>query len=74
MAVVARCVALMAAFWALIGMAGRGHPVHEYGVTSRLRRRLPESTKIVEHFCVLTQTSCGRNVRRGEHFKSTPQH
>jgi hypothetical protein len=23
---------------------------------------------MVQHFCVLTPTSCGRNVRRGEHF------
>src|SRR4029450_8830490 len=25
---------------------------------------------MVQHFCVLTPTSCGRNVRRGEHFNS----
>src|SRR4029453_766236 len=32
-----------------------------------------EPTKI-HHFCVLTQTSCGRNVRRGEHFPIPTPH
>jgi hypothetical protein len=28
--------------------------------------------QIIEHLCVLTQTSCGRNVRRAEYFNSPP--